>query len=166
MKLSLSAHLAIMAGMLLIDQGSKIWVRAEIPLSRMMPFIPNLIDLTHVENPGVSFSILGGLNDSLRVPLLVTISVVAVGLLTFYWLRHRGDMNRLADLGFVLILPGAVGNLIDRALFGTVTDFLRFRFYSYSFFVNNFADILISAGVGAYLIGVLIANRGGPDHRE
>ena len=165
MKLSLSVHLAIMAGMLLIDQGSKIWVRAEIPLFRIEPFIPNLIDLTHVENPGVSFSILGDLDDTVRIPLLVTISLVAVGLLAFYWLRHRGDMNSLADLGFMLILPGAVGNLIDRALFGTVTDFLRFRFYSYSFFVNNFADILISAGVGAYLIGVLIASRNGPVQR-
>ena len=64
----------------------------------------------------------------------------------------RADWCHLA---FQLILAGAIGNLIDRALFGVVTDFIHFRFYSTSFFVNNIADILISAGVVAYLLGMV-----------
>lgn len=146
-----------MALLLGLDQASKIWVRLEVPLHRSWTLIPHLIDLTHVENRGVSFSVLGDVDDGWRVPLLVGISVVAVLLLTAYWLRHRAGMNAWSDAAFWFILPGAVGNMIDRMLYGTVTDFFHFRFYSTSFFVNNIADILISVGVVAFLIGSLRA---------
>lgn len=141
--------------LLALDQGSKVWVRLRVPLHESAPLIPNLIDLTHVENAGVSFSFLAGLPSTVRVPLLLLVSCAAVVLLGGYWLRHRQQLNLWAQLAFVFILPGALGNLIDRALYGTVTDFLHFRFFSYSFFVNNVADILISAGVVSYVIGLL-----------
>ena len=148
-----------MALLLALDQAPKVWVRASVPLHETSVLVPNLLDFTHVENRGVSFSVLGSLADSLRIPLLVSFSVVAVLALGFYWLRHRGEMGRFMQWAFLLILPGAVGNLIDRAFFGTVTDFFHFRFYATSFFVNNVADILISLGVAAYLIGTLQRSR-------
>jgi len=144
--------LGIMALMLLLDQGSKIWVRLAEPQGFHI-IIPNFIDLVHVENRGVSFSMLGDLNDGIRRPLLSLISLAAMILIGVYWRVHRQGMNTWTHLAFMLILSGAAGNLIDRALFGTVTDFLHFRFYSTSFFVNNIADILISGGVVAYVIG-------------
>ena len=146
----------LMALCLLLDQLTKAAVRMYVPLYKTQTLIPNLIDLTHVENKGVSFSLLGNLDENWRVPLLVGVSGVAVLLLSFFWLRHRKEMSRLADLAFMLILPGAVGNLIDRAIFGTVTDFFHFRFYTVSFFVNNVADILISLGVVSYVLGTLL----------
>ena len=156
---SLRFLFTLMGVLLLLDQGGKVWVRAAIPLHHATSLIPNLLELTHVENRGVSFSFLGDISDNVRVPLLVSISIVAVALLAYYWLRHRGTMNLPSEFAFVLILPGAIGNLIDRAVFGTVTDYLHFRFYSLSFFVNNLADILISLGVLAYLLGAILANR-------
>lgn len=149
----------LMSVLLMSDQASKIWVRATIPLHNTSGLIPYLIDLTHVENPGISFSFLGDLSADIRVPLLVSVSLGAALLLTWYWLRNRRVMHFLADLAFIFILPGAVGNLIDRALFGRVTDFLHFRFGDTSFFVNNFADIFISVGVVAYALGVLLHQR-------
>lgn len=142
--------------LLAADQALKAWVRATIPLHWSTVLVPHLLDLTHVENRGVSFSFLGDLSNGLRVPLLVGISAVAVLALGAYWLRHRRTMHVLVELAFVLILPGAVGNLVDRLIFGTVTDYLHFHFYDTSFFVNNFADILISVGVVAYLAGTLL----------
>ena len=156
---SLRFLFTLMGVLLLLDQGGKVWVRIAIPLHHATSLIPNLLELTHVENRGVSFSFLGDISDNIRVPLLVSISIVAVALLTYYWLRYRGTMNVPSEFAFVLILPGAIGNLIDRAVFGTVTDYLHFRFYSLSFFVNNLADILISLGVLAYLLGALLAGR-------
>jgi signal peptidase II len=147
--------------LLAMDQVSKLWVRDAIPLYRATVLIPGFIDLTHVKNPGVSFSFLGNLPDHLRVPLLAGFSLVAVVLLTVYWLRHRTYMNAFTEWAFLLILPGAAGNLIDRAWFGMVTDFFNFRIGSYSLFVNNIADIFISAGVGCYVAGMLLAR-----HRE
>jgi len=157
---------SLMCVLLLLDQGTKIWVRATIPLHRTTGFIPYLIDLTHVENPGVSFSFLGDLADAIRVPLLVTVSLAAALLLGWYWLRHRRAMHSFMDLAFIFILPGAVGNLIDRALYGRVTDFLHFRFGSTSFFVNNLADIFISMGVVAYALGILLSRRSHPESEE
>ena len=156
---SLRFLFTLMGVLLLLDQGFKVWVRAATPLHHATSLIPNLLELTHVENRGVSFSFLGDISDNVRVPLLVSISIVAVALLAYYWLRHRGTMNVPSEFAFVLILPGAIGNLIDRAVFGTVTDYLHFRFYSLSFFVNNLADILISLGVLAYLLGAILASR-------
>ena len=126
---------------------------------RASGLVPHLLDLTHVENRGVSFSFLGTVADHVRVPLLVGISVAALAVLAFYWLRHRAELGAFGHLAFLLILPGAVGNLIDRTRYGTVTDFLHFRFYDTSFFVNNLADIFISGGVVAYALGVLVHTR-------
>ena len=151
-----------MVVLLAVDQLVKIWVRVEIPMFQSTGLIPNLIDLTHVENRGVSFSFLADLNDSMRVPILVGISLVAIGLIGAFWWSNRTRFNFFANLAFVLILPGAIGNLIDRAIYGTVTDYFHFRFYSTSFFVNNLADIYISLGVVAYVIGIL---REGSDKR-
>lgn len=142
--------------LLAIDQLSKVWVREAVPLYSNKVLIPGFIDLTHVKNPGVSFSFLGNLPEDVRVPLLAGISLVAVVLLTYYWLRHRRAMNAFTEWAFLLIIPGALGNLIDRGVFGVVTDFFHFRLGRYSLFVNNIADIFISVGVGCYLVGMLI----------
>ena len=155
-----SALLAVlMAALLVLDQLSKFWVRANIALYETTALLPQLLDLTHVENRGVSFSFLGSIDDFWRAPLLIGVSVAAMILLGFYWKAHGHEMNRLHHLAFGLILPGAAGNLIDRALFGTVTDFFHFRFFDQSFFVNNLADIFISMGVVFFLGGMLLAAR-------
>lgn len=148
-----------MAALLALDQAPKVWVRATVPMHETTGLVPNLLEFTHVENRGVSFSVLGNLADHWRVPLLVSFSGIAVLALAGYWLRHRAGMDRFVEWAFLLILPGAMGNLIDRAVYGTVTDFLHFRFYATSFFVNNIADIEISLGVVAYLIGALRQGR-------
>jgi signal peptidase II len=150
--------LLIVAVLVLADQGAKILVRLHVPLHQSSPILPHLLDLTHVQNKGVSFSFLGNLAEGLRVPLLITISVLALLVLFYYWWRHRDDLNSLSHLAFQCIVAGAIGNLIDRSLYGAVTDFFHFRFYATSFFVNNIADILISAGVVAYLLGMVRAS--------
>jgi signal peptidase II len=160
----LGFSLSLMAVLLALDQGLKAWVRAGVPLRDNSVLVPNLLEFTHVENRGVSFSVLAGLSDGIRIPLLVTFSAAAVAALTWYWLRHRHAMNGFMEAAFWLILPGALGNLIDRALFGTVTDYLHFRFYETSFFVNNAADIWISLGVVSYLLGTLLGG-GKPGRR-
>lgn len=156
-----SYSLAVIAAFVLLDQGVKTLVRVYVPPYHTRNLIPNLIDLTHVKNKGVSFSFLGGISDDFRVPLLVGISLLALGLLAYYWWQQRKGLNALSHFAFQLILGGAIGNLVDRVLFGAVTDFLHFRFYSTSFFVNNIADILISAGVVAYLLGMIRHRRHG-----
>ena len=141
--------------LLALDQLSKIWVRENIPLYEMTPLVPNFLDLTHVQNRGVSFSFLADLSDPIRIPLLVGVSMVAVVGMLYYLIRYRQKLDLYTRLGLAFIIPGAVGNLIDRAWFGQVTDFIHFRWYDFSFFVNNVADCLISIGVVGFLITLL-----------
>ena len=155
--------LPVITVLVLLDQGVKTLVRVHVPLHHSSILLPNLLDLTHVKNRGVSFSMLGDLSDGLRVPLLVGISLLALGVLTYYWWQQRRNLNALSHFAFQLILAGALGNLIDRVLFGAVTDYLHFRFYSTSFFVNNIADIFISAGVVSYLLGLVRPKRAGAE---
>jgi signal peptidase II len=149
-------HSAVIILFLLsIDLLSKIWVRANILLYDLTTLIPNLIDLTHVRNRGVSFSFLSDLDDTIRLPLLIGISVVAIAGMIFYQLRYWEEFDEWTKQGLTWILPGAMGNLVDRSWFGYVTDFFHFRWYEISFFVNNLADIFISFGVVCFVISSL-----------
>ena len=137
----------LMLGLLGLDVGSKVLVRAYVPLHEILPILPSLLDLTHVQNRGVSFSFLADLSAGVRVPLLVGVSVIAaLGMLYYLYFKLR-DEELLARLGLALIIPGAVGNLLDRLFYGHVTDFFHFRWGETSFFVNNLADCFISFGV-------------------
>ena len=147
----------LIAFLLTLDLLSKIWVRASIPLFELTPLVPNFLDLTHVQNRGVSFRFLAELDESIRLPLLIGISVLAVAGILFYQIRYWEELDRWTRQGLSWILPGALGNLIDRAWFGHVTDFFHFRWYELSFFVNNLADIFISAGVVFFLLSSFLS---------
>ena len=148
---AVSLSVGVMVLLVLADQAVKLEVRRNVPLGQRTVLIPNLLELTHTKNDGVSFGLLADLPGW----LLVGVSLAAIVMLAFFWVTRREKLNGMSHLAFLLILPGAIGNLIDRALLGAVTDYLHFRFYSTSFFVNNLADILISAGVVAFLIGAV-----------
>jgi signal peptidase II len=149
---SLRLHWLIMILLLGLDLGSKVWVRANVPLYEVTELITNFIDLTHVQNRGVSFSIFADIADSFRIPLLVGVSLVAVVTMIFYQTRYWNELDFYTRYGLVCVLPGAAGNLIDRAIYGYVTDFFHFRWYETSFFVNNLADCFISLGVVFFII--------------
>ena len=106
-----------------LDLGSKIWVRANVPLYEITELLTNFIDLTHVQNRGVSFSFFADIADSFRIPLLVGVSLVAVAAMIFYQTRYWNELDFFTRSGLVCVLPGAAGNLIDRAVYGYVTDF-------------------------------------------
>ena len=145
--------------LLLLDLLTKVWVRENIPLNEITPLLPHLLDLTHVQNRGVSFSFLADWPDEIRIPLLVGVSLVAVLAMLYYQIWHWENMDRFTRLGMAFIIPGALGNLIDRVWYGQVTDFIHFRWFDFSFFVNNLADCQISLGVLGFLISLLSERR-------
>jgi signal peptidase II len=149
---SFRLHWLIMIILLGLDLGSKVWVRANVPLFEVTELITNFIDLTHVQNRGVSFSFFADIADPFRIPLLVGVSLVAVVTMIFYQTRYWNELDFYTRYGLVCVLPGAAGNLIDRAIYGYVTDFFHFRWYETSFFVNNLADCFISLGVVFFII--------------
>ncbi len=142
-----------------IDQAAKAWVVATVPLNAQIPLIPNLINLTHIKNPGVSLGMLSGLPEAIRSPLLIGLSAVISAGMLVYLFKNWDGAESYVRLGMLFIIPGAIGNLIDRVLFKHVTDFLQFKWYDIGFFSNNLADIYISAGVVIFLIGMWFGSK-------
>lgn len=114
---------------------------------RSLPLIENVFHLTYVKNMGASFGILQGMQAFF---IIVTVAVlIAAGV---YLIRGRKTQPLYLRVVLSLLWGGALGNLIDRVLFGYVRDFLDFRLIN--FWVFNVADSCLV--IGAILLGVYI----------
>ncbi len=113
-------------------------------LGDTVPLWPNVFHFTYVINTGAAFSFFRGQVEILRWISLI----VSLLLIIFIWYTPR--LTLLEQLGYGLILSGAIGNGIDRFLFGYVVDFLDFRLINFPVF--NLADVAINIGVLLLLI--------------
>lgn len=140
---------------LILDQISKYWVLEVIhlPLRGGIDVWP-FFRLTFVGNVGVSMGMLQADSDLAR--WLLTFATAGIAVAVALWLRREKHPVDVAALG--LVLGGAIGNIIDRARFGYVVDFLHFFWGEYSFWVFNLADAAITLGV-MLLLGRAIAAR-------
>lgn len=128
----------LVAALVAADQFTKYQVRAHIPLYGSRPLIPNVIQLTYVRNTGAAFSIF-----SEHTWLLALISaVVSVAIIV---ILVKGVVDTVAGrLCLSVVLAGTIGNLIDRAFIGYVTDMFDLLFMSFAVF--NVADICVVCG--------------------
>ena len=127
-----------------LDQLVKYLVRVNIPLYESVAFLPHVLELTHVKNTGAAFSLFAQHTWLLTlVSLLAAVGLAAV--LVLRLVRHP-----LGRWSLTVVLAGAVGNLIDRALFGEVTDMFNVLFMRFAVF--NVADICVVLGGIALLI--------------
>jgi signal peptidase II len=125
-----------------LDRLLKGWAAATLALAESRPLLGQRIRLTLVHNYGGAFGIFPG-NGALFLAVSSIVAVVIIFLLLTA--RYR---SRLLNTGLALVLGGAIGNLIDRALFGYVLDFCEVR----GLFVNNLADVCVSVGVGLIVL--------------
>ena len=123
-----------------LDQLVKYLVKTRIPLGEAAAFIPHVLGLRHIHNTGAAFSMLsGGGARWFFVVLTVAFTVFALWVLYAKKLTHPMGRWTLA-----VIIAGAVGNLIDRALQGYVVDMFETLFMSFPVF--NVADIYVTVG--------------------
>ncbi|MBD2338080.1 lipoprotein signal peptidase [Calothrix sp. FACHB-156] len=127
-----------------IDQLTKYWVVQTFKLGQTLPLLPDIFHFTYVTNTGAAFSLLSGKVEWLRW-LSLAVSLVLIGVAVFGPLLSFWD-----QLGYGLILGGAMGNGIDRFILGYVVDFLDFRLINFAVF--NMADSFISIGIVCLLI--------------
>lgn len=149
----------LMILLIAVDQAAKAWVVATVALNAQIPLIPNLISLTHIKNPGVSLGLLGSLPDVVRAPLVIGLPAIISAGMIYYLFKNWDKSESFVNTGLLFIIPGALGNLIDRVIYGEVTDFLQFKWYDVGFFSNNLADIYISAGVVIFLVGMWLGTK-------
>lgn len=130
------------SGVLLLDQGSKLWVLQRLAPGTIEPLLPGLLQLQRVSNTGAAFSLFSG---STQVLALVSL-LVALGLVLVLQLRPPSVLSSALALGF--LLGGTAGNGIDRWRLGAVVDFLEFVPIRFPIF--NIADIAINLAVLCY----------------
>ncbi len=127
-----------------LDQLTKYWVVQSFKLGQTLPLLPGIFHFTYVTNTGAAFSLLSGKVEWLRwLSLGVSLVLIGVALL-------GPALNLWDQLGYGLILGGAIGNGIDRFVLGYVVDFLDFRLINFAVF--NVADSFISIGIVCLLI--------------
>jgi len=144
----------VIAGLVVIaDQATK-WAIVEwVQLYGKVP-INSFINLTHQQNTGAAFSFLAGASGWQRWFFVVLATGVSIMIAVWLWrIRTEGPLVLMASLS--LILGGAVGNLIDRAKLGYVTDFIQVWFGSWAFPSFNVADSAISVGAALLIIDAL-----------
>ncbi len=142
--------IAILAAAVLIflDQATKLWALESLKPIHSMTLWDGIMDLTFVENRGVAFGMFSGQ----RWFILLLTGVIAAGLIYFYVTLPKKQEYRPVRAALVLILSGAVGNIIDRLFRGYVVDFFEFTFFEWPVF--NVADIYVVSGV--FLLAFMI----------
>ena len=130
---------------LLVDQAAKWGIRETMTEGEAIPVLWTLVRFTYIHNPGGVFGLsLGGRY------LHLVLAAAALAAVCFMFARMRSG-GPLADIGLSLLLGGALGNLVDRILYGEVIDFLDVGIGLYRWWIFNVADACVTVGVGLCL---------------
>lgn len=137
----------------LLDQGIKIAVETLLPLQQAVHVLP-FFALYRTYNLGVAFSMLSDMEGW----FIVTMRLVIVAFVLWLWQRTPKD-RAFAHAGFAFIIAGALGNILDRFIYGHVIDYLLFYTQSWSFAVFNLADSFITVGAGCVILDEILGSR-------
>jgi signal peptidase II len=146
-----------------VDQITKFLVKSTIPLYSKHVIIPNLLDFTHVQNTGAAFGLLNAADFPYKSAVMIGIATLALVAISIY-ARQLGAHERLSRYGLALILGGAFGNLIDRAIAGYVVDFVDVYWGEAHFWAFNVADAAITLGAILVLLEMVGIGRRHASH--
>ena len=147
-------HLGALAALavFLADQGSKLWLLFAYDLgARGVVEITPFLDLVLVWNSGISYGLFAQ-ESALGRWFLVAVKLAA-SVLFWVWLARARSLVAALSLG--LLIGGALGNALDRALYGAVADFVLLHAWGYNWYVFNIADVAIVVGVAGLLYDAL-----------
>ena len=150
----LAASLGLGAAVVGLDQAAKALVRWKLELHDSINLVPGLLDLTHVRNSGAAFGILNATDFPFKSTLMLIVAVGAFIAIAYFAARLAAH-EVLARVGLTLVLSGAIGNLIDRATLGYVTDFVDVYWGAWHFWAFNVADAAITAGAVLVILDLL-----------
>ena len=131
---------------LIIDIISKLVVSSLMNVYDSIVIIKNFFCITYVRNTGAAWSIFEG-----RVLGIIVVSLIKISFIVYYISKQKVK-SKLEKIGYSLILGGALGNLLDRIIYGYVIDFLDFNIFGYDYPIFNLADSFIFVGVMLLII--------------
>ncbi|MDY3830313.1 MAG: signal peptidase II [Erysipelotrichaceae bacterium] len=141
--------------LVVLDQASKIYLTLVNKTSPIdLEVIKGFFRITYTCNDGAAFSILKG-----KRVFFIIMTIIVVFLIAYYLLKNK--VYWVEKYSLLLIISGALGNLIDRIMYGYVIDFLDFIIFGYDFPVFNIADSFITIGAIGLIISILFLNKEG-----
>ena len=136
----------------LIDQITKMLVKFNLEYGKSHDILGDILRLTYIENPGMAFGIRFG--GQIFFTLFAGLATVII----FIYIVRARDEKLSLRLALALILGGAIGNLIDRFLYGKVVDFVDVGFGTTRWPIFNVADSAVTVGM-ILLIGIVLFDR-------
>lgn len=135
---------------IIFDVISKLFVSNILILNESITIIPNFFYLTYTHNYGGAWSIFD--NSTLFITIVSFLIIIGI----VYYLFKNKVTRKIEIVGYSLLLGGAIGNLIDRIIYGYVIDFLDFYVFGYDFPIFNIADIGIVVGIILLLVSMIL----------
>ena len=151
--------LLISAAVFLADRLSKTWVAAHVHLYGAIPVIPRVLRITHWTNDGAAFSLFADSSSPQRVRWALAIFGCCLALAVLIALIRLGSRFTLLTVALALVLGGALGNLHDRILYGSVVDFIEVHIFSYHWPDFNVADSSIVTGACLIFLDSLLPKK-------
>lgn len=127
--------------LIVLDQLTKTWAVNVLMSGGPIKIWENVLHLHYISNYGAAWGIFSGK----QVFLILLTSVIIIGMIIYMRRLPQNQFGRWAKLAFILIISGAIGNLIDRIVLGYVRDFIYFALIDFPIF--NIADVLVVSGV-------------------
>ena len=129
-----------------LDQFTKFLVLHSLALNESVALCPNFIYFTYIQNPGTAFGFMSNMEAVIRVPFFAAITTGA-GFIVYLYQRFIPSDRYLSRVALGLVWGGALGNFVDRILYGTVIDFIDMRYHEYQWYIFNVADSCITMGL-------------------
>jgi len=149
----------IILAVVALDRASKLYIRTHVSPWDVIPVIPGIFNIVHAENPGAAFSMLAEAPPLVRSVVLIGIALLLMGIIGSMLWRLPANAGVLMSSALPLVFGGALGNLWDRVLRGTVTDFVQVFIGTYEFPSFNVADSAITIGATLMAVDLLRSSR-------
>lgn len=150
---------AVLAIGVAVDQITKQLAEAHLRGRGIVTVIDGFFDLRYARNPGAFFSLGAGLEPSVRRVFFVTASLAASALILRLF-AQTPPSQRILRWALMLLLAGALGNLVDRVLWGEVIDFVHLYWRGvFEWATFNIADVLITLGLAFIVIDTFTPRR-------
>jgi signal peptidase II len=150
MKKTIIILVSIIVGAIALDQLTKILVLNFMELGQSIKLIPNVLNLTYIQNRGAAF---GMLSEHRWVFMIIsTVAIIGIIVYLFGFCKER----MLVKVGLATIIGGGIGNMIDRTAYGFVVDMIDFCLFDFWVWIFNVADACVCVGAGIVMLGIIL----------
>ncbi len=143
--------IGIIAAIVALDQWSKWKIKTSYDLYHSEPIVQDFFHFTYVTNDGMAFGL--SFPGGKQVLLFVTLALTGV---IIWMLWKEKNSHNLIRYGLSFILAGAIGNMIDRVLYGKVVDFLDIMVGDFHWYIFNVADSAVTTGMILFILHTIL----------